>query len=103
MKSTSIATTVGYNDAGFFIGEEDVRIQITVDQLNTLHFANAFSHCIADAFTNYCLATFSSGDVPCCFKQDMTPEKVKETCEELLQFKENFSEALFNLMLIGDF
>lgn len=100
MSINSIATTIGTNDTGFFIGEGDCRIQFNKEQMNALQIAQTHSQALADAFVNYCTMTFSSGEIPTCFRQDLGPETVDEIHKDLETFKKNFSDALFNLMLI---
>ena len=101
MTSTSIPTTVGFNDIGFFIGEDDVRIQLTKDQMNALNFANTYAESIGDVFANYCAMTLTSGEIPSCFRQDMSEEEILFIRDSLSKFKEHFSDALFNLLTVS--
>jgi hypothetical protein len=47
--------------------------------------------------------TFASGSIPSCFRQDLSPEELKEIQEELPVFQRNFRNALSNLMLIFEY
>lgn len=100
MSINSIATTIGTNDTGFFIGEGDCRIQFNEEQMNALQMAQTQSQALADAFVNYCKMTLSSGEIPNCFRQDLGPETVDEIRKDLETFQANFSDAFFHLMLI---
>ena len=102
MTINTITTTIGWIDIGHFIGEGECQIQFTYDQINALYFASTFSESLANAFVNFCLMTFSSGDIPSCFRQDLPPEAVEEIKNELPIFHQHFGEALFNLTLIFD-
>ena len=103
MTTDTITTTIGTNDVGYFIGEGDCRIQFTEDEMNALIFAQIHSETLANAFVNFCSMTFSSGSIPTCFRQDLSPEAVMEIQEELPSFKDNFKNAFFNLMLIFEY
>lgn len=100
MSNNAIHTTIGTNNTGFFIGDGDCRIQLTEEEMNALTFAQIHSQALADAFVNYCKMTFSSGEIPTCFRQDLGPETFDEIHEDLETFQRNFSEALFRQMLI---
>jgi hypothetical protein len=100
MSNNAIHTTIGTNNTGFFIGEGERLIQFNEEQMDSLHLAQTHSQALADAFVNYCKMTFSSGDIPTCFSQDLGPETINEINKDLETFQANFSEALFNLMLI---
>lgn len=103
MTTDSITTTIGTNDIGHFIGDGDCLIQFTNDEMNTLTFAQIHSETLTNAFFNFCSMTFSSGSIPSCFRQDLSPEVVKRIQEELPSFKDNFSNAFFKLMLIFEY
>ena len=103
MTTDSITTTIGTNDIGYFIGDGDCRIQFTDEEMNALNFAQIHSETLANAFVSFCLMTFSSGAIPSCFRQDLSPEEVKRIQEELPVFQRNFHNAFFNLMLIFDY
>ncbi len=101
--TSSYSTKIGTNDIGYFIGDGDCRIQFTEEEMNALFFAQIHSETLANAFVNFCSMTFSSGAIPSCFRQDLSPEAVKRIQEELPMFKENFRNAFFNLMLIFEY
>jgi hypothetical protein len=103
MTTDSITTTVGTNDIGYFIGDGEYRIQFTQDEMEALIFAQIHSETLANAFVNFCSMTFASGSIPSCFRQDLSPEELKEIQEELPVFQRNFGNALFNLMLIFEY
>lgn len=96
----SYTTTIGCNEIGNFVGDGELRIQFTEEQMNALIFAQVHSRALADAFANYCKMTFASGSIPTCFRQDLSPEEINEIHQELPAFAENFPCAMFNLMLI---
>jgi hypothetical protein len=100
MTTTAYQTTIGTNDIGHFIGDGDCRIQFSEEELNALTFAQIHSETIANAFVNFCSMTINSGSIPSCFRQDLSPEELKEIQEQLPSFQNNFGSALFNLMLI---
>lgn len=100
MSNKAIHTTIGTNNTGFFIGEGECRIQFNEEQMDALHMAQTHSQALADAFVNYCKMTFSSGEIPTCFRQDLGPETFDEIHEDLETFQKNFSAALFRQMLI---
>ena len=62
--------------------------------------AQTYSQAPANPFVNYCKMTYSSGEIPTCFRQDLGPETIDETHKDLETFLANVSEALFNLLLI---
>jgi hypothetical protein len=103
MSTDAITTTIGNNDIGYFIGDGDCRIQFTHEQVDALILAQTHSEALATAFVNFCSMTFSSGEIPSCFRQDLSPEAVKGIQEELPTFQRNFGNAFFNLMLIFEF
>ena len=103
MTTDSITTTIGTNDIGYFVGDGDYRIQFTHEQMDALILAQTHSEALATAFVSFCSMTFSSGEIPSCFRQDLSPEAVKEIQEELPAFQRNFSNAFFNLMLIFEY
>lgn len=103
MTIDTITTTIGTNDVGYFIGEGDCRIQFTEVEMNSLIFGQIHSETLANAFVNFCSMTFSSGSIPSCFRQDLSPEVIKGIQEELPLFKDNFVYAFFKLMLIFEY
>jgi hypothetical protein len=103
MTTETFTTTIGCNDIGYFVGDGDCRIQFTEKEMGSLIFAQIHSQTLASAFVNFCSMTFSSGEIPSCFRQDLSPEAVKRIQEELPMFKENFRNAFFNLMLIFEY
>ena len=68
MSINAIHTTIGTNSTGFFIGDGDCRIQFNEEQMDALQMATTHSQALADAFVNYCKMTFSSGEIPTCFR-----------------------------------
>ena len=100
MSHNAIYTTIVNNKTGFFIGEGDCRIQFNEEQMDALHMAQTDSQALEDGFINYCKMTFSSGAIPTCFRQDLGPETINEINKDLETFQANFSQALFNLLLI---
>jgi hypothetical protein len=102
MNTKSVATTLRYDDTGFFIGEGDCRIDFTPEQRNALSFSSWHSEDLANAFANYCSMTFASGSIPSCFRQDLSTEEIKEIKSELRVFKEHFAIAFLNLMTAID-
>ena len=103
MTTDSITTTIGTNDIGYFVGDGDCRIQFTEEEMNALNFAQIHSETLANAFVNFCSMTISSGAIPSCFRQDLSPEAIKRIQEELPVFQRNFGSAFFNLMLIFEY
>jgi hypothetical protein len=100
MTTETFTTTIGCNDIGYFVGDGDCRIQFTEKEMGSLIFAQIHSQTLASAFVNFCSITFSSGTIPSCFRKNLLPDEIKEIQEELPEFQENFSNALFNMMLI---
>lgn len=100
MTTDTFTTTIGCNDIGYFVGDGDCRIQFTQKEMESLIFAQVHSQTLATAFVNFCSMTFSSGAIPSCFRQDLTPDEIKSILEELPEFQENFHNAFFNMMLI---
>jgi hypothetical protein len=103
MTTTAYQTTIGTNEIGCFIGDGDCRIQFTQEEMDALILARVHAKSLADAFANYVSATLSSGEIPSCFRQDLSPEQVKEIKEELPAFQRNFRNAFFSLMTIFEF
>lgn len=103
MTTESFTTTIGSNENGFFFGDGDCRIQFSHQEIESLILANTHGQALADAFVNYCTMTFASGEIPTCFRQDLSSDEVKEIQDELPLFKENFRNAFFNLMLIFEY
>ena len=103
MTQTAYQTTIGTNDIGHFIGDGEYRIQFTQDEMEALILARVHAQSLADAFANYVSATLSSGEIPSCFRQDLSPGEVREIKEELPVFQKNFRRAMFNLMQIFDY
>ena len=103
MTTESFTTTVGSNENGFFFGDVDCRIQFSHQEIESMILANTHGQALADSFVNYCTMTFASGEIPSCFRQDLTPHEINEIQEELPTFRKHFRQALFNLMLIFEF
>ena len=103
MDAIKLKTTIGCNDIGFFIGDGDFRLQFTEDEMNALIFANGYSHSFVSLLTDCLSATLASGEIPSCFKQDMTKEEAQELGKDLTNFSKHFSDAFFQLMLAFDF
>jgi len=100
MTTETFTTTIGCNDFGYFVGDGDCRIQFTHKEMESLIFAQVHSQALANAFVNFCSMTFSSGAIPSCFRQDLSPDEIMDIKEELPVFQENFRNAFFNMMLI---
>jgi len=100
MSTTSYQTTIGCNDIEHFIGDCEYRIQFSEEEMNALILAQVHSQNLADVFVNHCTMTFAFSEIPSCFPQDLSPDEVRETKEELPAFQNNFRNAFFNFMLI---
>jgi hypothetical protein len=103
MTTTAYQTTIGTNEIGHFIGDGECRIQFTQDEMEALILARVHAQSLADAFANYVSATLASGEIPSCFRQDLSPVEVREIKEELPAFQRNFRSAFSNLMLIFEY
>jgi hypothetical protein len=75
MTTTAYHTTIGTNEIGFFIGDEDYRIQFTHDEMDALILASVHAQSLADAFANYVSGALASGGIPSGFRQDLTPKE----------------------------
>jgi hypothetical protein len=103
MSPDFFTASIGTNEVGYFIGDGEAQIQFTHDQVEALSFANTHSQDVVDGFVNYCSTTLASGEIPSCFRQDLSPKEISEVKEYLVQFQHNFGDSLFNLMLIFEF
>jgi hypothetical protein len=103
MNSTIFQTSIGVNEIGYFVGDGENRIQFSQDQVEALSFAATHSQDLSDAFVNFCSTTFASGEIPSCFRQDLSVKEISEAKEDLVRFQNNFRDAIFNLMLILEF
>jgi hypothetical protein len=102
MYPDKITTTIGVNDIGHYFGDGDCRTQFTHAQMDALIFAQFHAQALADAFVNYCKMTFASGSIPSCFRQDLSPEEIRQIQENLPCFQANFATAIFKTTLIFD-
>ena len=103
MTIESFTTTVGSNENGLFFGDGDCRIQFSHQEIDALQLATAHGQALADAFANYCTMTFASGEIPTCFRHDLSSEEINDIKEELPLFRKHFPHALFGLMLLFEF
>ena len=103
MTTDTITTTIGTNDIGHFFGDGDCRIQFSHQEIDALQLAHTHGQELADAFVNYCTMTFASGEIPTCFRHDLSSEEINDIKQELPLFRKHFPHALFGLMLLFEF
>ena len=98
--TSSYSTTIGTNEIGFFIGDGECRIQFTHEEMDALILGRIHAQHLADAFVNFVSATLASGEIPSCFRQDLSPDDLGEIKKAMPAFRLNFCHAFSNLMLI---